>query len=229
MPLTTWYRSKIDHHQAPVLRHYIHINMTDTGSNHVFQDILIEIKTVPQNDITFDRILNSLGAHSFDLAVLIFALPMVIPMPPGIPMTAGFIIAVSALQALFGKKHIWIPASMARKSIRKSSLIKAIHKTDHRLRFLFKYMSPRYSRLLSGPFEAFTYIIIFILGFAMILPIPVVGNSLPAFACVVLVLGRLQKDGLIVGIGLLLTLVILAINIFVGIETWKFIEFLFSQ
>jgi len=203
--------------------------MTNAGSNHVFEDLLIELETVRQDRITFDKILNSLGGHSFDLAVLIFALPMLIPMPPGIPMTAGFIISIAALQALIGKKHIWIPIGMAQKSISKPTLVKAIHKTAHRLRFLFKYMSPRFGRWLSGPFEVVTYLTIFVLGFAMILPIPVVGNSLPALACVVLVMGRLQKDGLIVAMGLLVTLIVLAINIFVAVETWKFVEFLFSQ
>jgi len=63
----------------------------------------------PRGPIKFQQIVSSLGPRSFGLAILIFAVPMILPMPPGIPMAAGFVIAVFGVQLLMGRGHLWLP------------------------------------------------------------------------------------------------------------------------
>jgi len=204
--------------------------MTDSAiHNDIFSSLRNKIEAIEHESISFDKILNSLGQHSFDLAILGFALPMIIPMPPGIPMTAGFIICVAALQAMTGKSSIWIPAGLARKKVNKSSLIKASFKSEQWLRGLLRILTPRFRTMLNGWIERFTYLALFLLGVTMILPIPFIGNPLPALCCVILTAGRLRQDGLIVGLGISLTFLTLLVLTFVGLETWKLAELLFSQ
>jgi hypothetical protein len=41
--------------------------------------------------VTVREIIDALDARSFGLAVLLFALPSVVPMPPGVPTVVGII------------------------------------------------------------------------------------------------------------------------------------------
>jgi hypothetical protein len=54
-------------------------------------------------------------------------------------------------------------------------------------------------------------VVIFALGFIMILPIPFLGNMPPGFAASVIALGMTERDGLVVLIGTLASAIAIAV------------------
>jgi len=156
----------------------------------------------PRGPIKFQQIVSSLGPRSFGLAILIFAVPMILPMPPGIPMAAGFVIAVFGVQLLMGRGHLWLPQWLNEKTIDRDVLIKAYALTERYLGWMFRLARPRLPQVTGDLARRLSGVIFAVLGGLMILPIPIIGNILPAFACTVLALGLTDRDGLIYVIGI---------------------------
>jgi hypothetical protein len=82
-------------------------------------------KFPPDTSIIVSDLVSSLGQRSFGLAVLVFSIPMIVPMPPGVPMIAGFVISLFGLQILVGRPHWWLPRWLRQKSINRNALLKA--------------------------------------------------------------------------------------------------------
>jgi hypothetical protein len=66
-----------------------------------------------------------------------------------------------------------------------------------------------------------------ILGVLMILPIPFIGNILPAFACTVLALGLTDRDGLIYLSGIAIAGIAISVTILMAIGTLNVLGVLF--
>jgi len=161
-------------------------------------------KGFPEGPISFKQIVASLGSRSFGLAILIFAVPMILPMPPGIPMAAGFVIAIFGAQLVMGRSHVWLPQWLNQKTIDRDVLIKTYSLAELYLGWMFRQARPRLPQLTGVLARRLSGLIFTVLGILMILPIPIIGNILPAFACTVLALGLTDRDGLIYVIGIVI-------------------------
>jgi len=69
---------------------------------------------------------------------------------------------------------------------------------------MFRLARPRLPQLTGVLARRLSGFIFLTLGVLMILPIPIIGNILPAFACTVLALGLTDRDGLIYVIGIMI-------------------------
>jgi len=173
----------------------------------------------PEGPITFQQIVSSLGPRSFGLAILIFAVPMILPMPPGIPMAAGFVIAIFGIQLLMGRLHLWLPQWLNGKTIERDVLIKAYSLAERYLGWMFRLAQPRLPQLTGTFARRISGFLFAVLGVLMILPIPIIGNILPAFACTVLALGLTDRDGVIYLIGIITAGLAISATILMAIGT----------
>jgi len=193
-------------------------NESQDGSN-IVDYLKVTTQEFPEGPISFERIASSLGHRSFGLAILIFALPMVLPMPPGIPMAAGFVIVIFGFQLLTGRLHLWLPSWLNEKTIDRNILLKAYELTERYLGWMFRLARPRLPQVTGYIARRLSGLIFIILGFLMILPIPIIGNILPAFACTVLALGLTDRDGLIYVIGIISAGLAISATLLMGIGT----------
>lgn len=203
--------------------------MANEKSNSILESIRIKVDSWESDTIKIGELVDSLEGKSFDLAILVIALPMIIPMPPGIPMFAGMLMAVLSFQALKESSRAWTPNFIARKTIGKTGALVAIDKADKWLNWVLRLLKNRYPSFLDAPFKQLTYVMVLVLGFIMILPIPFIGNPVPALACVLLMLGRLNHDGLVILVALIFSILALTLSVLVGVESWKLLELLFNQ
>jgi len=130
---------------------------------------------------------------------------MIIPMPPGIPLTAGFVITLLGFQILIGRPHLKLPNWLNEKSIDRKLLIKAYDFTERYIGWMFRIAKPRLHKLTGRTTLRASGGIFILLGVLMILPIPIIGNVLPALSCTILALGLIDRDGFIFLLGLLVT------------------------
>lgn len=161
--------------------------------------------------ITFREILVELRHRAVGFALLIFALPCCLPMPPGIPTVCGVAIVIIAANLIAGRQRLWLPRAITDKSVSRADLKRMVDRWLPYLERLERVCKPRFP-IVTEPFaKVLIGIVIFALGFVMILPIPFLGNMPPGFAASVIAIGMTERDGLVVLIGTLVSAIAIAI------------------
>ena len=161
--------------------------------------------------ITFREILIELRHRAFGFALLIFALPCCLPMPPGIPTVCGVAIVIIAVNLIVGRQRLWLPSAITNKSVSRSDLKRMVDRWLPHLERLEKVCKPRFPIVTDPVGKILIGIVIFALGFIMILPIPFLGNMPPGFAASVIAIGMTERDGLVVLIGAAASAVAIAV------------------
>jgi hypothetical protein len=93
--------------------------------------------------VTVGQILDALDARAFGLATLIFSLPSVVPMPPGVPTVVGIALLIVSLQMVIGRHELWLPGFLTKRSFSRVALVRAFEKLAPRLEAVEKIAKPR--------------------------------------------------------------------------------------
>lgn len=141
--------------------------------------------------------------RAYGALLFIFALPNVVPMPPGTSAVLGLPLVLLAAQFLYGRKTPWLPRMVARRSIMRTEFIALLARINPVLRRVERILRPRLGVLVSPTAERVLGIVLLGLSLILFLPIPF-GNMLPAAAICLMSLALVEHDGLIVVLGALL-------------------------
>ena len=161
--------------------------------------------------VTFREILVELRHRAVGFALLIFALPCCLPMPPGIPTVCGVAIVIIAANLIVGRQRLWLPRAITDKSVSRADLKRMVDRWLPYLERLERVCKPRLP-VVTEPFaKVLIGVVIFVLGFIMILPIPFLGNMPPGFAASVIAIGMTERDGLVVLLGTAVSAVAIAV------------------
>jgi hypothetical protein len=161
--------------------------------------------------ITFREILVQLKHRALGFTLLIFALPCCLPMPPGIPTVCGIALVIIALNLMTARRRLWLPGAIADKSVSRADLRRLVERVTPYLERLEKICKPRLPIVTDTVGKILIGIVILALGIIMILPIPFVGNMPPGFAASVIAIGMTERDGLVVLIGAVTSVVAIAV------------------
>lgn len=155
-------------------------------------------------DLLIGDLVDRLEERAFGALMFIFAVPNIIPTPPGTSAVLGAPLIFLTFQLMMGRQSLWLPQKLRQKKIDCALVAAFVRRT---LPFLAKFervLKPRLS-ILAVPNTAEQLIgaVAFGLAIVLFLPIPF-GNILPAAAIAVLALGLAERDGAAVILGLLL-------------------------
>src|SRR5690242_21079467 len=84
--------------------------------------------------ISVGDIADALDARAFGLATLIFSLPSIVPMPPGVPTVVGIALLIVSFQMVIGRQELWLPRFLTRQNFSRKALVSALEKLQPRLR-----------------------------------------------------------------------------------------------
>lgn len=192
--------------------------MTDPSeaSVHRTSELFLALKTMGEGDrIPLGALTEALGDRGFGILVLIFALPNIITMIPGVSTISGVVIALVGLQMLFGRRSAWLPGFVARRTLPREQLAAMIDRTIGWIVRLERVARPRAVFMVRGPMRMLIGAMCILLGFILALPLSWIGNFPPGVALVVMSVGLLEEDGLLVGaghlIGVVATLLVLTL------------------
>lgn len=174
------------------------------------------LKTIGSGErISLGELTTSLGDRGFGLLVLIFALPNIIQMIPGVSTVSGVVIALVGLQMMIGRHAPWMPGFVAEKSMPREQLAAMVDRTVSWVERLERVAQPRWTGMTRGPMHVVLGAMFVLLGAILALPLSWIGNFPPGVALVVLSIGMLEEDGLLVAlghaIGIVATLLVLAL------------------
>lgn len=180
-------------------------------------ELLVKAVKGESEKVSVAQILDALDARSFGLAVLLFSLPSVVPMPPGVPTVVGIILLIVAIQMVIGREDLWLPGILSKRSFDRQSLVKAFEGLAPKLGVIERVMKPRLLFMTGRVGSVLIGVIVLVMAFVLVLPLPPGGNFPPALACAVLGLGLAQRDGVVVLLGLIVSVVALIAVSFVTI------------
>ncbi|OGA80077.1 MAG: ABC transporter permease [Betaproteobacteria bacterium RIFCSPLOWO2_12_FULL_65_14] len=159
---------------------------------------LSEILAAVANDASRERIsVADLLAAMHDRAVaalmFIFAVPNVVPVPPGTSAILGAPLIFLAAQLALGMRP-WLPKVIAERSMARADFAALIARAGPWLVRAERLLRPRLGSLARPPAEYAVGVTCLLLAIILFLPIPL-GNMLPAFAICLFALGILERDG----------------------------------
>jgi hypothetical protein len=179
--------------QAPLL--YAQGSKVDRRRS--LSSVLRQICDEPGHDITIGEIIDLFGRRAFGALLFAFAIPNLLPLPPGSTTILGMPLMILSPQVLLGVRAPWLPKALDDRKLRCADLRKGLPRV---IKFVERVERVSRARLpfLFGPIgDRLIGLVCTVLAFALILPIPL-GNLVPAIAVGLLGLGLFQRDGVLV-------------------------------
>ena len=186
--------------------------MSDKQSGHEpesVEDVIGELDELASHNekVRIGDVLDDFGGRSFGPFILIFALIEITPIGaiPGAPTVLASIIALVAVQMLFGKDHIWMPQFIQDRAVGSKKLHKAVTKLRGVAHWLDHHSRDRLGFFTEGKWLRFAAIAILMLC-ATVPPLEVLpfASSAPMLAIAAIALALIVRDGLVMLAALLL-------------------------
>jgi hypothetical protein len=164
---------------------------------------------------TFAHLRDAMADRGIAAFLFFFGAFNCLPLPPGTSLVSGIPCMLLSWQLIMRRKAVWLPARVLNLPVTEATIETVRQKLIPRLFWIEKFVRPRYWPMVPGQDEAIIGLICIIFSVILILPIPL-GNWLPAFAISALALALLQRDGVLLLIGLLISAAAIAVLVFVG-------------
>lgn len=144
--------------------------------------------------ISVGDLLRGMDGRAFGALLLIFAFPNILPSPPGLAGVLGLPLVYLSAQMMLGRVP-WLPPFIDRRSISRASFQTLIARANPFLERAERLLRARIAVLTAPLAERFLGALCLALSLVLILPIPL-GNLLPALSISIIALGLLERDGL---------------------------------
>ena len=149
--------------------------------------LIREVLGNKEKALTVGDIIEAFGSQSFGLVFIVMALPLIIPLPPGVGFIPAGILCVWAIQRAWGGIFLWVPRKIAKRKLSE----KFIHNIEtkaipfcERLEEKFFHNGP--TRRLSEMELRMASVMVAALSILIMLPTPGL-NSI--FAALIILLG----------------------------------------
>lgn len=181
-------------------------------------DILDRLKEIAEKDdkVSLGDIAQTFGSRSYGPFLMVPAIIEETPIGaiPGVPTTIALIIASFAVQILFGRKHLWLPGFVKRRTVKADTLGKTSDKLRGLARTLDRWFHGRLEKLTQGPFlKAAAMIVILLCCTVPPLELLPFASSVPMAAIAMFGLAMLVRDGALMIVALLLSLAAVGVGL----------------
>lgn len=161
------------------------------------------------------------------LAMIFFALPIAVPLPypPGFTTIMGIPLIILSIQMLIGSTKVRLPDKINNYEIKNTTLKTISDKVVPIIEEVEKYVKPRFNFSHSVYCEQLVGLVSLIAASAVALPVPLT-NAIPALGITIMAIGLLNRDGVIIIIGLLVSGIGVTIAISAIVASWMIIKYL---
>lgn len=179
------------------------MTLPDTGDT-AKTTLLQMLQALAQDDcrarISIGDLLAALGDRALAALLFVFAVPNVLPVPPGTSTILGAPLVFLAAQLAFGLRP-WLPGVIADRTMARTDFAALVQRISPWLVRAERLLRPRAVVLVLPPMEYLVGLVCLLLAVVLVLPIPL-GNMLPALSISLLALGILERDGVWIVAGL---------------------------
>ncbi len=173
------------------------------------------------HDVKFGDLLTELRGRNLNLLIVLFALPNAII--PGLSFFLGIPVLFLAGQIALGRRDVWLPASVTRRTLTAPLFRRATQAAGSFLNFTEKRTRKRWVRLADDRAERPLALLMALFTVFLMMPVPF-GNALPALGISLIAIGLMERDGKATALGVVtgvagMAYIIAALT--VGIEVIK--------
>lgn len=172
--------------------------------------LLRELTDRPSEALLVDEMVDHFGRRAFGAVLFIFAVPNLLPLPPGSSTVLGLPLVLVAPQLMLGVPNLWLPRMVGRRGVRRSDMAAVMHRLLPYVVRVERLLAPRLDWVFGPIGDRLIGLVCTILAIILVLPIPL-GNMLPALAIATLAIGLTQRDGVMALLGYLFTGVSIAV------------------
>ncbi len=175
-------------------------------ASQLLQELVDKNKST--DSISLGAINEHLNERGFALLMILFSFPMAIPLPypPGFTTILGLPLLFFSIQMLLGMDKPSLPAWVAKKTIKTSHLGFAVEKSAKYFIKLEKLLRPRLAYFSSIHGEKLIGFVSMLCAISITLPI-MFGNAVPSAGIFIMALGLLGKDGVVIIIGIITSII----------------------
>lgn len=161
--------------------------------------------------ICLQDLLQKLGNRAYGPTLLICALPEALPLPvAGVSAIIGIPLMLVSAQMFLGFARPKLPGWIAKRPVKRTKIEKIIYKGLDYLEKFERLIQPRWEFVNLPLVGRLLGLLIFALAVIIALPIPL-GNMLPAIAIFMISLGMIERDGVVIVLGVIAACVIITI------------------
>lgn len=178
--------------------------MTNRATSEVLEET---VGNHQSDDISLGELISILQERGFGLLMMVLVLPncVPIPVPPGVSTIFSIPLAFLAVQMVLGRHTPWLPKWLKSKTIKRATLAAMVAKLSPKLKFVEKLLKPRLSFFISPVGERLIGLFWLLCTMSIAVPLPMT-NFVPGMGILLVSLGLLNRDGLIILVGMIIGL-----------------------
>jgi hypothetical protein len=165
--------------------------------------------------VTLAWVLGHLHERAFGLFLLVLALPCCIPFLYGVPQIVALPLLFIAAQMVLGRSSPWLPRKLGSRQVSTASLAALARRSDPWLRRVEAVSRPRFAALTRRPLDQLVGLALLAFSASILVPLPGT-NTVPAVGVAITAIGLLQRDGILVGLGMIIGAVWIATLLVAG-------------
>ncbi|MGV8936520.1 MAG: exopolysaccharide biosynthesis protein [Allorhizobium sp.] len=142
---------------------------------------------------------SAMGDRAFGALILIFALPNIVPTPPGTSALTGAPLVFLSAQLMLAQTP-WLPKILADRSMTRSDFAAIVTRVSPWIARGERMLKPRLPLFVMPPAEYLIGFLCLFLSIILALPVPL-GNILPAISICFFAFAILERDGVCMLVG----------------------------
>lgn len=191
---------------------------TSAGRPRPFSGVIEQLAGRPAERLYLGEVIEAFGDRAFGPVMFFFALVNMLPWPPGGTTLTGAPLLILSMELAWGRDSLWLPGWAERASIHRATFRRLSRRLIKPVRWTESVSRPRLYFLTSRPGQGLVGLACVLLSAILVLPVWG-GNLLSAVTIGFFSLGVMQRDGVAVLVGWLLT----ATSVAVLFLAWKLI------
>jgi hypothetical protein len=164
--------------------------------------------------ITIAQLIAGIKTQALALLLIMFALPNILPSPPGTTTIFGAPLVLLTLQMALGRE-VWLPRLVLDRALPRMGLMSILAKAQPYFARVERLLRPRLLVLTAPVAQRGLGVMMVVLSVLIMLPIPL-ANTGPAIAITLVAIGLIERDGLFIlaGIAAAIGAVVLVVTIY---------------
>lgn len=204
--------------------------MVEKSENYTSNFIKRISKQIPSAGLSLKEFIELIGEEGILLVCLILVAPFLIPISiPGSSLPFGLAIILLNISTLLGGRYL-LPGRVMQYKISQKTMIRILDGMKTVLSGLERFLKPRLHFITDHPsIEYLNSIIIILCAFWLMLPLPIpLTDFLPAYSILFLLLGSLERDGILILAGYVLATVTTVYFVLIAFLGWGAIKLVTS-
>ncbi len=143
--------------------------------------------------ISIGALIAGIKTQALALLLILFALPNMLPSPPGTTAILGAPLVLLTLQMALGR-GVWLPQLILNRAVPRAGLLAILAKAQPHLARVERLLRPRLLPLSAPLAQRGLGALMVLLSLMIMLPIPL-ANSAPSLAITLIAIGLIERDG----------------------------------